>query len=93
MQQTVEKYVQQEQKQSIVNVYLKENQRHVFFSTANERHKTHKTVLKCVRSFSIYTLLLSLYHRIYLHKSKSGGDNCEGLMGNKRSVTKMGLCS
>jgi membrane-bound lytic murein transglycosylase len=31
MQQTVEKYVQQEQKQSIVNVYLKENQRHVFF--------------------------------------------------------------
>lgn len=72
MQQTLQKYVQQEQKQSIVNVCLKENQRHVF-STANERHKTHKTVLKCVRSFSIYTLLFILVSsHLFAQKQGSG---------------------
>lgn len=76
MQQTPQKYVQHDQKQSIVIVCLKESQRR-----ANERHKTHKTVLKCVRSFSIYFSLF-FYHRIYFYKSMNG-KSCDGFDGIK----------
>lgn len=71
MQQTPQKYVQYEQKQSIVILCLKENQRHVF-STTNERHKTHKTCAQvCQIIFNLYFTGL-LYHRIYFHKIING---------------------